>query len=156
MARLYRQAPLNAIWEGSGNVIALDILRALQKEPNAARALLTELSACKGADGRLDVLIEDLKATLQQGGGDADAGAMVARARLLVDKMAIALQAATLIRYGHEAAAEGYCASRLPRLGGDANDDVLTAGGWNYGAMSPDFGRGASGRELVDRLVPAV
>ena len=150
MARLYRQAPLNAIWEGSGNVIALDILRALQKEPNAARALLTELSACKGADGRLDVLIEDLKATLQQGGGDADAGAMVARARLLVDKMAIALQAATLIRYGHEAAAEGYCASRLPRLGGDAN------GGWNYGAMSPDFGRGASARELVDRLVPAV
>ena len=150
MARLYRQAPLNAIWEGSGNVIALDILRALQKEPNAARALLTELSACKGADGRLDVLIEDLKATLQQGGGDADAGAMVARARLLVDKMAIALQAATLIRYGHEAAAEGYCASRLPRLGGDAN------GGWNYGAMSPDFGREASGRELVDRLVPAV
>ena len=150
MARLYRQAPLNAIWEGSGNVIALDILRALQKEPNAARALLTELSACKGADGRLDVLIEDLKATLQQGGGDDDAVAMVARARLLVDKMAIALQAATLIRYGHEAAAEGYCASRLPRLGGDAN------GGWNYGAMSPDFGRGASGRELVDRLVPAV
>ena len=149
MARLYRQAPLNAIWEGSGNVIALDILRALQKEPNAARALLTELSACKGADGRLDALTEDLKATLQQGGGD-DAGAMVARARLLVDKMAIALQAATLIRYGHEAAAEGYCASRLPRLGGDAN------GGWNYGAMSPDFGRGASGRELVDRLVPAV
>ena len=150
MARLYRQAPLNAIWEGSGNVIALDILRALQKEPNAARALLTELSACKGADGRLDVLIEDLKATLQQGGGGDDAVAMVARARLLVDKMAIALQAATLIRYGHEAAAEGYCASRLPRLGGDAN------GGWNYGAMCADFGRGASGRELVDRLVPAV
>ena len=150
MARLYRQAPLNAIWEGSGNVIALDILRALQKEPNAARALLTELSACKGADGRLDALTEDLKATLQHGGGDDDAVAMVARARLLVDKMAIALQAATLIRYGHEAAAEGYCASRLPRLGGDAN------GGWNYGAMSPDFGRGASGRELVDRLVPAV
>ena len=150
MARFYRQAPLNAIWEGSGNVIALDILRALQKEPNAARALLTELSACKGADGRLDVLIEDLKATLQQGGGGDDAVAMVARARLLVDKMAIALQAATLIRYGHEAAAEGYCASRLPRLGGDAN------GGWNYGAMCADFGRGASGRELVDRLVPAV
>ena len=151
MARLYRQAPLNAIWEGSGNVIALDILRALQKEPNAARALLTELSACKGADGRLDVLTAELKATLQSGGGGGDdAVAMVARARLLVDKMAIALQAATLIRYGHEAAAEGYCASRLPRLGGDAN------GGWNYGAMSPDFGRGASGRELVDRLVPAV
>ena len=150
MARLYRQAPLNAIWEGSGNVIALDILRALQKEPNAAKALLAELYACKGADGRLNVLIQDLKATLQQGGGGDDAVAMVARARLLVDKMAIALQAATLIRYGHEAAAEGYCASRLPRLGGDAN------GGWNYGAMCADFGRGASGRELVDRLVPAV
>ena len=62
--RLYRQAPLNAIWEGSGNVICLDVLRALQTEPHAATALLAELAACRGQETRLDALADDLTSEL--------------------------------------------------------------------------------------------
>jgi len=147
MARLYRQAPLNAIWEGSGNVIALDILRALKTEPGAAGALLAELQECKGADTRLDALTADLASTLTAP-LDSSAEAIrraQARARLLVDKMAIALQAAVLIRHGHAAAAGAYCASRLP--------GQVVAGGWNYGALrTGDFADAAGERALLDRL----
>ena len=149
MARLYRQAPLNAIWEGSGNVIALDILRAMKTEPAATAALLAEVAKSKGADSRLDQLSLELQRMLRSAAEDAEAGKRLeARARLLVDRMAIALQAATLIQHGHPAAAEAFCASRLP--GGSAS------GGWNYGALRADFGDAAAETLLLDRLTPSV
>ena len=114
MPRLFRQSPLNAIWEGSGNVIALDILRAMKTDRGAATALLAELRACRGADARLDSLTDELVSTLSTPMDDEAARHLESRARLLVDRMAIALQAATLIQHGHPAAAKAFCASRLP------------------------------------------
>ena len=146
MARLYRQAPLNSIWEGSGNVIALDILRALRTEPGAASALLSELHACRGADGRLDALTDHLGATLTAA-ADVTPRELEAGARLLVDRMALGLQAATLLRHGNPAAAAAYCASRLP-----ARD-----AGWSFGATRADvadFGGSAGEATLIDRLMP--
>ena len=150
MARLYRQAPLNAIWEGSGNVIALDILRALATERGAAAALLAELEQCAGADARLDALTSDVQAMLRAA-DPAEAEArrrLESRARLLVDKMAVALQASILIRRGDPAAAAAYCASRLP-----SSSLSTAAGGWNYGALN-DFGDTPTEQILIDRLTP--
>lgn len=139
LARLYRQAPLNAIWEGSGNVIALDILRALRTESSTAPALLAELDGCRGADGRLDALVTDLRVEL-----GAQGGVQELRARLLCDKLAIGLQAATLVTSGHPAAAAAFCASRLP----GARDPNA----WQFG--SGDLGGKADGDELLRRLTP--
>ena len=146
IARLYRQSPLNSIWEGSGNVIALDILRALRTEPNAAPALLAEVGSCRGADARLDALADDLAAELSGAEAAAASGQLEPRARLLCDKMALALQAATLVKHGHPAAAAAYCASRLPGR---------QAAGWNFGAtmMPPtDFSERSAQSALLERL----
>src|SRR5207237_1633810 len=87
--RLYREAPLNSIWEGSGNVICLDVLRALAKEPAAAEALLGELRAARGADRRLDAHMDSAEALLVR----AEEG----QARRLVEALALALQGALLV-----------------------------------------------------------
>lgn len=150
MARLYRQAPLNAIWEGSGNIIALDILRALRTQPGSGQAFLSELKVCHGADSRLDALTISLAETLAVSPAEAGSEAayrMEARARLLVDQMATALQAATLIKYGHANAAEAFCASRLPGR-------IDAGAGWHYGALRSDFGVHAAEQSLLDRLAP--
>ncbi|WP_309113276.1 acyl-CoA dehydrogenase family protein [Saccharothrix sp.] len=107
MPRLYREAPLNSIWEGSGNVNALDVLRVLGKEPAAAQALMAELSLARGADARLDAAVNDIAAVLA---APAD---VEVRARHLVERMALALQASLLIRYAPNAVADAFCASRL-------------------------------------------
>jgi putative acyl-CoA dehydrogenase len=107
MPRLYRQAPLNGIWEGSGNVICLDVLRTMQREPAALAALFAELGASRGADRRLDRAIERLEAAVHDGAEQE------LRARRLVEAMAVALQAALLIRHGPAAVADAFCASRL-------------------------------------------
>ncbi|MGW6456761.1 acyl-CoA dehydrogenase family protein [Streptomyces sp. NPDC055078] len=110
MPRLLREAPLNSIWEGSGNVQALDALRALQREPRALNAFLTEVGLARGADHRLDGAIKDLLTEL------ADLDAIEARARRVVERMALVLQGSLLVRWAPPEVADAFCASRL---GGD-------------------------------------
>ncbi|MFG3023478.1 acyl-CoA dehydrogenase family protein [Streptomyces sp. NPDC048254] len=108
MPRHYREAPLLSIWEGSGNVNALDVLRALAREPGAADALFGELAHARGADARLDATVIRLKTELAE---TDQVGA-----RRLVERMALALQASLLVRYAPTAVADAFCATRL---GGD-------------------------------------
>ncbi|GAT80083.1 acyl-CoA dehydrogenase [Streptomyces sp. F-3] len=108
MPRHYREAPLLSIWEGSGNVNALDVLRALSREPATAEALFAELNAARGADARLDAAAARLRAGLGE--------ASPVGARRLVELMALTLQASLLVRYAPPAVADAFCATRL---GGD-------------------------------------
>ncbi|HEV7369337.1 isovaleryl-CoA dehydrogenase [Arenibaculum sp.] len=121
LPRLYREAPLNGIWEGSGNVICLDVLRTMDREPEATAALFDELDAARGADARLDRWVHRLKDLL------ADRAGLEVRARLLVEHLALALQASLLVRHAPTAVADAFCASRL---GGD----------WGrcFGTLPPD------------------
>ncbi len=108
MPRHYREAPLLSIWEGSGNVNALDVLRALRRESRSAQALFAELALAQGADARLDAAVTRLKGQMAQ---TSEAGA-----RRLVELMALTLQASLLVRHAPPAVADAFCASRL---GGD-------------------------------------
>ncbi|WP_030544404.1 acyl-CoA dehydrogenase family protein [Streptomyces albus] len=110
MPRLLREAPVNSVWEGSGNVQALDVLRALRREPEALNAFLTEVGLARGADHRLDGAIKDLLSEL------ADLEGIEGRARRLVERMALVLQGSLLVRHAPPATADAFCASRL---GGD-------------------------------------
>ncbi len=110
MARLYREMPLNSIWEGSGNVMCLDVLRAAGKSPDALPAFWTELDRARGLDGRLDRFVGDLKDRV------ATEGLPEAGGRRLVEAMMLALQGAILVRGGDPLVADLFCASRL---GGD-------------------------------------
>jgi putative acyl-CoA dehydrogenase len=112
MPRLYREAPLQSIWEGSGNVAALDALRALTRQPECAEAFFAELDQARGADHRLDDAIERLKK-------DA-ADPAEHTARRLAESMAVTLQAALLLRYGNPAVADAFVATRLSGAGGRA------------------------------------
>ncbi|MFI6273565.1 acyl-CoA dehydrogenase family protein [Streptomyces sp. NPDC050988] len=110
MPRHYREAPLLSIWEGSGNVNALDVLRALGRAPDTAEALFAELALAHGADARLDAAVLRLKDHLSDVAG-AETGA-----RRLVELMALALQGSLLVRHAPPAVADAFCATRL---GGD-------------------------------------
>ena len=105
MPRLYRDIPVNAIWEGSGNVQCLDVLRALGREPGAAEAVRAEMGAARGGDARLDAHADRLADTLRQ---PSEAGA-----RRLVEAIALGLQASLLVRHAPAAVADAFCASRL-------------------------------------------
>ncbi|MFI9170341.1 DNA alkylation response protein [Streptomyces lincolnensis] len=105
MPRHYREAPLLSIWEGSGNVNALDVLRALRRESGAAEALFGELALAEGADARLDAAVARLKERLVQ--------ASETGARRLVELMALTLQASLLVRHAPPAVADAFCATRL-------------------------------------------
>ncbi|MGW1893937.1 acyl-CoA dehydrogenase family protein [Streptomyces sp. NPDC002004] len=107
LPRLYREAPLNGIWEGSGNVNALDVLRALTREPGTLDAYRAEVEAAAGADTRLDHAWRELRAQLVPS-EDAEIGA-----RRLVERMALVLQGSLLVRYAPAAVADAFCASRL-------------------------------------------
>jgi len=110
MPRIFRESPLNSVWEGSGNVQALDVLRVLRREPRAVAAFLTEIGLARGADHRLDAAVKDLLAEL------ADLDGIEARARRVVERMALVLQGSLLVRFAPPAVADAFCASRL---GGD-------------------------------------
>jgi putative acyl-CoA dehydrogenase len=110
LPRLYREAPLNSIWEGSGNVNALDVQRAMDREPESVTAFIDEVEQARGSDPRLDRSVAELKKDL------SNRARVEAGARRLVERMALALEGSLLVRYGDGAAADAFCASRL---GGD-------------------------------------
>jgi putative acyl-CoA dehydrogenase len=136
MPRLFRESPLNGIWEGSGNVICLDVLRAVAREPAAVEAFLGELDAARGADHRLDAAADRVRREL------GDVVGSEGRARRLVEAMALAFQASLLVRWGHPAVADAFCASRLDP----------GAAGLALGTLPPGLDTGA----IVDRARPKV
>ena len=107
LPRLYREAPVNSIWEGSGNVMCLDVLRAMFREPAAVPAFLGELDSARGGNGGLDAAIDRLKAELE------DPENLDLRARGLTELMALTLQGALLVKNGPAPVADAFCASRL-------------------------------------------
>jgi putative acyl-CoA dehydrogenase len=135
LPRLYREAPLNSVWEGAGNVNCLDVLRAMQRQPESVAALLDEVGAVRGVDARLDAALARLQREL------ADLGDAEVRVRRVVERMALCLQGALLVRYGHPAVADAFCASRLA---GDW--------GWALGTLPP----GLDFEAIVERATPKV
>jgi putative acyl-CoA dehydrogenase len=107
MERLYREAPLNGIWEGTGNVICLDVLRSMQREPDTIDAFLGEVAKGRGANALLDEFATDLGKRL------TDPAGLEPVARRIVEMMAVALQASLLVRYSSAAVADAFCATRL-------------------------------------------
>jgi putative acyl-CoA dehydrogenase len=107
LPRLYREAPLNSIWEGSANVMCLDVLRAARRESAAVTALLAELELARGADARLDSYSAALAATLRTPQIDER------EARRVAGAIAVGLAAGILVRHAPAAIADAYCASRL-------------------------------------------
>ena len=132
MPRLYREAPLASIWEGSGNVAALDALRALARQPETAEAFLAEVRQAAGADQRLDRAVARLR--------DELADPAPARARRLAETMALVLQGSLLVRFGDPAVADAFTASRL---GGD------------WGGAFGTLPSGVDTGPIVKRVTPA-
>jgi putative acyl-CoA dehydrogenase len=135
---LYRDAPLNSIWEGSGNVAALDVLRAIVKEPEALPAFLSECDAAAGADRRLDAHVERVRGEV----GELFAAGAEAQfqARALVENLALALQGSLLVRFAPPAVADAFCATRLDGQGGRV-----------YGTLP----RGVEAPAIIERALPA-
>jgi putative acyl-CoA dehydrogenase len=133
LPRLFRESPVNAIWEGSGNVQCLDVLRALRKAPAAIDAFCGELALARGAHALLDRAIGALRRDF---GDPAD---LEYRARDLVDRMALAMQASLLVRHAPAFVADAFCAARL----GDG-------GPRNFGALD----RGADCAAIIARATP--
>ncbi|MGH2984576.1 MAG: acyl-CoA dehydrogenase family protein [Solirubrobacterales bacterium] len=125
MPRLFRESPLNSIWEGSGNVQCLDVLRTMIGSPHLVEAFFAEVAEASG-EARLDAFVSELRSELS---GTSE---IESRARRLVERMALALQASLLIRFGNEAVAHAFCASRLDG-----------EWGWAFGTLpvGTDFGR---------------
>jgi putative acyl-CoA dehydrogenase len=138
MPRLYREAPLNSIWEGAGNINSLDVLRVLARQPDGLAALLDEVAPARAAEPRLDRAAAAVERELAAA---ADPVGLQAGARRLVERLAVLLQGALLVRHGHPAVADAFCASRVAGDGGVA------------------FGTLPSGLDLpaiVDRATPKV
>ena len=113
LPRLYREAPVNSIWEGSGSINALDLLRALGREPGALEAWLTEIADVKGVDSRVDAAIVSVLDTLA-----ADPAMLEPQARWLAEQMATLLQASLLVRFAPPAVGEAFLARRFGRMPG--------------------------------------
>jgi putative acyl-CoA dehydrogenase len=107
MERLYREAPLNGIWEGTGNVICLDVLRSMQREPETVDVFLDEIAKARGTNARLDAFADDLVRRLK------DTSGLEPLARRVVEMMALALQASLLVRHSSSAVADAFCTTRL-------------------------------------------
>jgi putative acyl-CoA dehydrogenase len=135
LPRLYRQAPLNSIWEGSGNVQCLDVLRALRKEPEVRDALFTELRAARGQHVAYDRTLHWLLQAFD------DTASLEARSRLVVERTALALQASLLLTSGHAAIADAFCHARL-----------ADERGYAYGTLGAE----APLAILIDRALPAL
>jgi putative acyl-CoA dehydrogenase len=131
--RLFRESPVNAIWEGSGNVQCLDVLRAMQKTPAVVEAFFREVAKAKGANAALDRWVVALQKEF------TDLADLEYRARDLVDRMALALQAALLAQHAPAYVADAFCGSRLAR-----------SGHHNYGALP----RGVDCEAIIERATP--
>jgi putative acyl-CoA dehydrogenase len=114
LPRLFRESPLNSIWEGSGNVNCLDVLRAIEREPESLEAFRAEVALARGANRHLDTTLEELDREL------ADDAEVELRARLLVERLALCLQASLLVRHAPAEVADAFCATRLGGEGGRA------------------------------------
>jgi putative acyl-CoA dehydrogenase len=107
MPRIFRDSPLNSVWEGTGNVQCLDVLRSMHKEPGSVDVLVDELKSAVGANRHYDAFLDRLRDEL------ANTVELELRARRIVETLALALQASVLIRAGHAAVSDAFCASRL-------------------------------------------
>jgi len=107
IARLFRESPLNSVWEGSGNVICIDVLRAMSREPDSLEAFLSELSEAEGGDARLDAYVRELKDQLR------DTSDIEFRARHVVARMALAFQGSLMVRHAPPASADAFIRARL-------------------------------------------
>jgi putative acyl-CoA dehydrogenase len=136
MPLLYRDAPLNSIWEGSGNVAALDVLRASVKDPAGPAAFLDECEQAAGGDARLDQHLERVR---EQAAGIFASEDPQFEARRMVENLAVALQASLLVRFSLPAVADAFCASRLAGEGGRV-----------YGTLPP----GVDAQAIIERAVP--
>jgi putative acyl-CoA dehydrogenase len=134
LARVYRQMPLNSIWEGAGNIVCLDVLRAMRREPECVEALFDELAAARGGNPALDVFVDRLHGAVR--------GADEAQARMLAQHVALALQGALLVRFAPSFVADAFCASRLAR--------EHFAGG-AFGLLPAS----AATTDIIDRALPA-
>ena len=133
MPRLYRESPLPSIWEGSGNVAALDTLRAMVKQPESVEAFFAEVELAAGADSRLDDAVAAVRKEL------TNLDDIQYRARRIVESMAVVLQGSLLQRHGHPAVADAFCASRVDRDWGIA-----------FGTLPP----GVDTAAILDRARP--
>lgn len=133
LPRIYREAPVNAIWEGSGNIQCLDVLRALNKEPQALDALFTEIGRAKGHSSTFDQYIQALPTVLK------DTDTLEYRARNVVDQLALAFQASQLIQHGDSRVADAFVASRLE-----------SRGSVNYGGLPTSV----DCRGIIERAMP--
>lgn len=113
MPRLYREAPVNSIWEGSGNIVGLDVLRTMGREPEAIPAFLAELELARGDHANIDNAIDELKNEF------SDPGGIEGRMRMITEMMALTLQGALLTQHAPDEVAEAFCVTRLaPRYRG--------------------------------------
>ncbi|GCE24753.1 acyl-CoA dehydrogenase [Dictyobacter alpinus] len=124
MPRIYREMPVNAIWEGSGNVICLDVLRSIGKDPQVLATFLAEITQASGYDQHLDAAMTRFEQDISR----LSASEQEWQARRLVEQMALIWQAALLIQHGHPAVAEAFCASRLADAGAYRGFGTLPAG----------------------------
>ncbi len=133
MPRLYRDAPLNGIWEGSGNVQCLDVLRALSREPDTLEAFFVEAQAASGADRRFDAYLKNCREMVK------DLSDFETRARRVVEKLALLMQGSLMVRHAPAAMADAFCAARLDGDHGNA-----------FGTLPP----GGDHRAIVMRASP--
>jgi putative acyl-CoA dehydrogenase len=133
LPRIYREVPVSSVWEGSGNVMCLDVLRAMGREPDSLTAFLVELDHAKGANRFYDAHLQRVKEEIRN---QAD---LELRARRVVESLATALQANLLLRHAPNFVADAFCATRL---GGEH--------GLEYGTLPP----GTQAEKLVERALP--
>jgi putative acyl-CoA dehydrogenase len=134
MPRIYREMPVNSIWEGSGNIMCLDVLRALQRTLEAGDALRAELMPARGSEARLDRFLERLDALLAARPDET-------QARRLAEMLVLAVQGALLVRFAPPAVADAFCASRLEGEHGGA-----------FGTLPAGIDLAA----IVERAAPAI
>ncbi|MGI9433943.1 MAG: isovaleryl-CoA dehydrogenase [Geminicoccaceae bacterium] len=134
LPRLYREAPVNSVWEGSGNVICLDVLRAIERNPETLHVMQSELEKARGGDRRLDARLDRLKARVLGQEMQED------QARVLVEQFALALMGALLVQHAPSTVADAFCTSRF--------DDH--AGGQQFGTLP----RGLDFAAIVERAQP--
>jgi len=135
LPRLYREAPVNSVWEGSGNIMCLDVLRALTRERESVDVFFDEVSLAARLDRRLDAFVASIRDEL------ARREEVEASARRIVERLALALEASLLVRAGHPVVAEAFVASRL---GGDR--------GLAFGTLAP----GGDFKTILERARPAL